>query len=153
MLQQLDFLFIPAAAIPHTITKPILAGFQATTTQLAVVRTPGTPALVVPPPVDQFSDAENDTDALRVIQDNMTRPIVTTSQINSIGLHPIGQFNTDEEEPAIAADPTSLNPPSTLPMDRLTLQSPHPVHPPSPPPPIGKPNFSKFRFKFDSKYN
>jgi hypothetical protein len=33
------------------------------------------------------------TDALKVIQDNMTRSIVTTSQINSIGLHPIGQFN------------------------------------------------------------
>jgi hypothetical protein len=54
MLQQLDFLFIPAAAIPRTITTPILAGFQAAST-------PGTPALVVPPSVDQFSDAENDT--------------------------------------------------------------------------------------------
>jgi hypothetical protein len=61
MLQQLDFLFIPAAVIPRTITTPILAGFQAATTQLGVAPTPGTPALIVPPPVDQFSDAENGT--------------------------------------------------------------------------------------------
>jgi hypothetical protein len=61
ILQQLEYLFIPAAVIPRTITTPILAGFQAATTQLAVARTPGTPALVVPPPADQFSDAENDT--------------------------------------------------------------------------------------------
>jgi hypothetical protein len=61
ILQQLQYLFVPAAAIPRTITTPILAGFQAANTQLAVAHTPGTPALVVPPPADQFSDAENDT--------------------------------------------------------------------------------------------
>jgi hypothetical protein len=61
ILQQLEYLFVPAAATPRTITTPILAGFQAPNTQLAVAHTPGTPALVVPPPVDQFSDAENDT--------------------------------------------------------------------------------------------
>jgi hypothetical protein len=61
MLQQLDFLFIPAAAIPRTITTPILTGFQAASTQLGVVPTLGTLALGVPPTVDQFPDAENDT--------------------------------------------------------------------------------------------
>jgi hypothetical protein len=33
------------------------------------------------------------TDALKVIQDNMLYPIVTTNLINSIGLYPIGQSN------------------------------------------------------------
>jgi hypothetical protein len=61
MLQQLDFLFIPAADIPRTITTPLLAGFQAASTQLRDALTPGTSALVVPPTVDQSSDAENDT--------------------------------------------------------------------------------------------
>jgi hypothetical protein len=61
MLQQLEFLFIPASGIPHTITKPILAGFQTASTQLRVAHTPGTLALVVPPPADQYIDADNDT--------------------------------------------------------------------------------------------
>jgi hypothetical protein len=61
MLQQLDFLFIPAPEIPRAITTPLLAGFQAASTQLRVAHTPGTLALVVPPPVDQFIDANNDT--------------------------------------------------------------------------------------------
>jgi hypothetical protein len=61
MLQQLKFLFIPASEIPHTITKPILAGFQTASTQLRVAHTPGTLPLVVPPPADHFIDADNDT--------------------------------------------------------------------------------------------
>jgi hypothetical protein len=64
-------------------------------------------------------------------------------------------WDTPEEEelPAIATDPTTLDPPTTPPINRLGLTSPHPVHPLSPPPPIGKPSVSKFHFKFSSKYN
>jgi hypothetical protein len=61
MLHQLDFLFIPAVDIPRTITTPLLAGFQAASIQLSDALTPGPSALVVPPTVDQFSDAESDT--------------------------------------------------------------------------------------------
>jgi hypothetical protein len=32
-------------------------------------------------------------DAIRVVQDNLTCPIVSTNQINSIGMHQTGQFN------------------------------------------------------------
>jgi hypothetical protein len=60
MLQQL-ILFIPAPDIPRTITTPLLAGFQAASTQLRVEHTSGPLALVVPPPVDQFIDADIDS--------------------------------------------------------------------------------------------
>jgi hypothetical protein len=37
------------------------AGFQTASTQLRVAHTPGTLPLVVPPPADQYIDADNDT--------------------------------------------------------------------------------------------
>jgi hypothetical protein len=59
MINQLDFLFVPATTIPRAITTPLLAGFPTASTHFGIAPALGT--LVVPPPVDQFSDAENDT--------------------------------------------------------------------------------------------
>jgi hypothetical protein len=60
--------------------------------------------------------------------------------------------NPEDDQPATFSDPTTLIPPTTPPMDRLTLTPPHPVHPPSPPQQTGKPIVSKIRLKFSSIY-
>jgi hypothetical protein len=60
--------------------------------------------------------------------------------------------NPEDDEPATFSDPTTLDPPTTPPIYRLALTSPHPVHPPSPPQQTGKPRVSKFRLKFSSIY-
>jgi hypothetical protein len=59
MINQLDFLFIPASTTPRIITTPLLAGFPTAATTVGT--TLALDPLVVPPPVDRSLDADHDT--------------------------------------------------------------------------------------------
>jgi hypothetical protein len=59
LINQLNFLFVPATTIPTTITTPLLAGFPIAATNFGTAPPPG--PLVVPPPVEQLSDVDHDT--------------------------------------------------------------------------------------------
>jgi hypothetical protein len=59
MIDQSNFLFVPATTVPSTITTPLLAGFPIAARNSATVLPPD--PLVVPPPVEHLSDTDHDT--------------------------------------------------------------------------------------------
>jgi hypothetical protein len=63
IVQQLDFLFVPAPEIrvQRNTTTPLLSGILSAPVQPRFAHTPNTLAIVVPPPADQFLDADSVT--------------------------------------------------------------------------------------------
>jgi hypothetical protein len=60
IVQQLDFVFVPPPA-QHNTTTPLLSGVLSAPAQPKFAHTPNELAIVIPPPVDQFLDADSDT--------------------------------------------------------------------------------------------